>query len=59
MDCTQVSKILANEQSNIMRLVVSKMPKSFSLKDQRNKLNENTNNSQNPYAISSSRATAL
>ena len=52
MDCTQVSKILANEQSNLMRLVLSKTPKSFCLKDQRNK-------NDNQYAISSSRATAL
>ncbi len=57
MDCTQVSKILGNEQSNVMRLVISKQPKSLALKDQRNnKLNENLTNS---YALSSSRATAL
>lgn len=58
LDCSQVSSVLSNEQSNTMRLVVSAKPKRLSLSNDLT-LSERKMNLQNAYAISSSRATAL
>ena len=70
MDCSQVSKILASETSNTMRLVVSSRPKRFSITEEN--INEQRKNSatshwdeksngliQNQYVINTGRATAL
>ena len=59
LDCTQVSAILANEQSNTMRLIVSSKAKRLSLTNELT-LSERKLNLQNAILMqSSSRATAL
>ena len=60
MDVSQVSAIISNEQSNVMRLLVSEKPKRVSLSNETTlTVAERKMNLQNAYAISSSRATAL
>lgn len=60
MDVTQVSAIISNEQSNVMRLLVSEKPTRVSMSnDTTLTVAERKMNLQSAYAISSSRATAL